>query len=371
MSFRVSVPGKASRRQVLWSQAGEQRMVVSQMEASLEASGVKFKRAVRERAFYQPQMVELLRYQPKKMSAKDRAMRAAEMQEHIDRDLLPHELGPERWGVLDEAAVPKDFNVAMYLYENLDPDLLLACLASLLRSRARGSRGGSPAFGEIRMTVYSDAKTALEPYEDAWNLPWADAGVTVTFRDIPGKPPSNPDPVVQHVLCKLRAMNAAVSAASQQRRHLVWLSPGIICGSDMFGELWQYAVDLTVLAGRSAGQYSSSIMLVPVSAVTLARELLAVIRISLLRDQQNQPSLLTELSPDRMLDRYLTDEMARHRFHHRVLKRTRFRPEVTPSEVLRSDCPAGRVDSGSAFPDGTGLLDEFLAVSGAIDGVGQ
>jgi hypothetical protein len=314
------------------------------------------------------------------------SMRAAALQRAVDRDWLPGERGPRMTAAGAAMAGggggggERNFLVCTLLTPDTRPDALIACLASLLRARlenggGHGGRGGPAGGAQVRVTVYHAHDADLEPYEDAWHLPWADADVALRFRAaVAAEPPAAlaDDPRACRALFRLRAMNAAVGAAEQLHAHLLWISPGVIFGADPFGELLRYVPDVAVLGHHEgARKYSTAALFVAQQALVRARGLLTAMRSGLVHDAGL--GTLRNAAPgcascEALADHYLT-RAAEARSGppsaaagFAVLARTRFLPQTSPAHVVFTRVPLGMTNpSGSP-------AQEFLA---AVDALAQ
>lgn len=308
------------------------------------------------------------------------------MQDAIDQDLLPSEKGPARASAVEAAQSPQKFIFAAHMAADapLLADALQASLSSLLRARARGPAPGLPMFGEAELLLLHDPSVDAREYlGDVIDLPWAEVGATVTLRRMDGSSSGGGGggstsllPEVHHALGRIRAMQVAVDVAQRRGRHLVWIAPGVIFGCDPASELWNYSLQMTVLAGAQPGQYSAAMLLVPPTAVNAARSLLTMTRNAMVRGRSSLAAEAAAGTPpamgcDALLDGYLSRELTTKSVPHQVLRRTRFRLSATVKDVLLADVPAGRACAGDMLGKPKPLLDEFLALVEAIDGVGH
>ena len=303
------------------------------------------------------------------------------MQDAIDPDLLPGERGPARPQAVEAAQSPQKFIFAAHMAADapLLADALQASLSSLLRARARGPAPGLPMFGEADLLLMHDPGVDARDYlGDVLDLPWAEIGATVTLRRMDGEIGGGDSllPEVRNALGRIRAMQVAVDAAQRRGRHLVWIAPGVIFGCDPASELWKYSLQMTLLAGTHAGQYSAAVLLVPPTAVNAARSLLIMTRNAMIRNkswlaEEAAAGTPPDMGCDALLDGCLSRELTSKFVPHQVLRRTRFRPSATVRQVLMADIPAGRACAGDMLGNPRPLLDEFLARAEDIDGAGH
>jgi hypothetical protein len=289
------------------------------------------------------------------------SMRAAAAQAEIDLDWLPGERGPVSAIEVESRRVDKRFLVAVPIDETTPVDGLITCLGSLLRVRIEDE-----PFGEMRVTLYHPASMPTEPFADVLALPWEQAGVQLRFR-----PVANIDagagplmPLACGALMRLRAMNAALGAIHQMQCTLLWIEPAILFGRDPMGELYTYALDLTVMGSYRGGRaYTTAAMLVPFSAAPRARDMVTFMRGSLTRDLRSgnlRHAAHGAHDPVDVLDGYLTRLLTGRAFHFRVLARTRFVPMSSPAQIV-----AARVPFALTLPTRSST-DEFLSAVDAF-----